>query len=292
MLKGKFISFRIFNDIVLSFTNSKLITSDTRLMEPEQFDMIKNVLFTKKSGNTTFYSYDIIKIFLDKDIYNNIISLIDNKNLNYIRMDELISNHINSSEKVYTNSLKMLTVQYDRNLVDQFINSLKKYEDDRRRMSELLSIEGELPSIPPVINTFVGPKIKENLDTLRKMFQDINNNIESSKLISIKYNEILQQFNSICKICMSDYVPLKYIDENSSYHAILITNDINVKDIPILLNNQKKVLIPMNEHDYSKYSYEELEEISKVLDVYSNGNNKMDEIRSLIIKELARKNEI
>lgn len=130
---------------------------------------------------------------------------------------------------------------------------------------------------------------KRYYENIKNYLEEIYNDIKSKKLAYIKYNEIIYNFNMIYRNIDKNHKDLKLLENESSYHCLIVSNDMNMKDIPLLLKNGKKIFIPMSEYDYSRYSVDELDEMLTILDVYSVGDNKFDEIRTLITKELAKK---
>jgi hypothetical protein len=125
-------------------------------------------------------------------------------------------------------------------------------------------------------------------NNIRNILNNISNDIKDSKVPVIRLNKLIDNFNILMKHIDEKYYPVNTLDDDSSTYGLIIT-DSNLKDIPIQLKNGDKVLIPMTETNYSRFTKEQLEEMLIILDIYSNGNNKFDQVRVNITREIANK---
>ena len=257
--------FTIFNNFMLSLDNTLIID--------------KNIC------NSLYDSYlfsESIKFDLSNNQYLN--------NINYKYLSEVVDINIGLGDKKLLEDYLNISKELYNVLIDKFNNNKLQIEEhiDIIKIMELMKKNHD-----NILLDLKEDKRKVNIDKnyqyIKNLLTDIYNNVKLNRIAYIKYNEIVNNFNIICKNIHSNYKDLKMLDDNTSYNSILISNDMNIKDIPALLKTGKKIYIPMNDHNYSRYTFDELEEMLTILDVYSSGNNKFDEVRSLITKCLANK---
>jgi len=267
LFNNDFVIFTIFNNFML-FIDKTLIKDDN----------ISNMLY-----DSYLFSESIeLKIEnqfseLQDSLSVHKLSIIGNSDI--VLDKELLSNYIYNCNELY-------------NYIVNKINNKSLNDIDKINFIELMKNNHRL-LLDSIKESPTENNIKINLDKnyqcIRNLLIEIYNNVKLNRIAYIKYNEIVNNFNIICKNIYVNHRDLKMIDEHTSYNSILISNDINIKDIPALLKSGKKIYIPMSDYDYSRYSIDELEEMLTILDVYSSGNNKFDEVRSLITKCLAKK---
>lgn len=126
-------------------------------------------------------------------------------------------------------------------------------------------------------------------NNMKAIFTQTLNSIVNGEIPTIKLDKLISNFNVLMEEVDPSFKPIKVSVENTSSYGLILIGDSNTKNIPIQLKTGDKMIIPMNETNYSRFTIEQLEEILIILDVYSNGDSKFDGIRSIITKELANK---
>jgi hypothetical protein len=245
-----------------------------------------------KSNSEWNYSVDgIYELFNNKHIVDLISQKIRSDSIQDFNILQL-SNYINSTMSLKNQVSNLLLG--DKVESEDLILSLDNINKDYNKMVTNIPRLGlsivQKESIRSLKSScFFGEKARKNLAKMKSLLTKINDAIESQDLIRIDYNELIDSFNDLGTVIDNNFTKLESIPADISYPALLINNDNTSPDIPILLKNGSKIYIPMGKNDYSVYMIEELEEMLIILDVYSSGNNKIDEIRAAITLELSRK---
>ncbi len=124
---------------------------------------------------------------------------------------------------------------------------------------------------------------------VKNLLTNICNDVKAGCNPVIKFNKLLDNFNNLLKIIDPNYRSIPLLNNEASMYALLSLNE-PLGDIPVRLTHGDKILVPMNETNYSKFTKEQLEEMLVILDVYTTGNHKFDQVRSNIVKEITNKN--
>lgn len=248
-----------------------------------------------KKYNITKICYKKIKKYTNE--YHNIINNFKERNIP--NKYETIKDIFNS--KYYSfNMFNKIMRLIDKNIIED--NSYNLLNSNLFEESNYISISGsnkdsESEVLSYILNDDYLKKMlislirKEPLSSIENIKDTLNNlnlDIVKGSVPVLKINKLIININELLKHIEYEHKPIKLINEDTSLYCLLLVNK-NVKDIPMRLINGDKILVPMNEYNYSKFSKDELIEMLFMLDVYSNGTPKFDQIRTLITKELTKR---
>lgn len=294
LLDWKIPSFLIFNEFML-FLDTRLVRCDKleeMLLDSDLFSQIQEFKsFNKIECKSNINS--LVDLLSNKKIKQKLYENMDIQSPSKSGGDISLLNYLNSSQLLYDSMLKLYNggELHSSKLLEVLNNMNTDYKSIKEELSHLNLIDQD--SAKPLIGNHIFTSYNERSESSQRklytLFSDIYNEITNGKVAYIKYNEMVTNFNIIITDMDKNYRNLNLIDEEMSYHALLITNDTGVGGIPILLKNGSKIFIPIGEYDYGKYSIQELEEMLIILDVYSSGNSKIDEVRTLITHAIAKK---
>ncbi|HLX53116.1 MAG TPA: hypothetical protein VKR58_04215, partial [Aquella sp.] len=124
---------------------------------------------------------------------------------------------------------------------------------------------------------------------IRNLLSGISNEVKNGTCPVIKYNKLIDHFNTLLKLIDPNYKNIPLLSNDMSMYAIL-SLDQPLGDIPVRLKHGDKILIPMNDTNYSRFTKEQLEEMLVILDVYTTGDHRFDQVRTNIAREISNKN--
>ena len=295
IIKGNCLSFNIFNQILTEIDpNVRLDVVKNQLLDSSYFNVdeiinvktgtfitehIKSsfVLFCKCMSDLIINDHDIQKEIINYKICNNL----------EIKLDPLLENYINSSCKVL--NIIITGINKRKIKIDDLIGAIKYVESDIQSFDlKLDPIETKTGNGDLIL--YMDSRTRVNaMNSIRSILSTISNDISIGNIPTIKLNKLIHNYNILCEHIDPNYKQLKPMEDDISAYGLIITNHNSISDIPIQLKNGDKIIIPMNETNYSRFTIEQLEEMLIILDVYSNGNNKFDQIRARITKELSLK---
>ena len=270
----------------------------------------------------------ILKSILNKnlksyEIFNNIIKLLDNNfekslsnNYNLLgsnKFNDILSLDIINTkiDKLNPTNIELLNIlltnniQYDLKLLSQdfslvslLINSYQNKTLDAFNFNKIYKLyaynnKDDAPSLTISNDLLILNKdtISKNINNIKILIYDIINDINNNNIPSLRLDKLIKYTNILSQEIDTEHKDINInIDIKKSLYCLLLFNDNSLKDIPLQLKNNQKIIVPMNEFNYSNYKKEELEEMLTILDIYSNNDPKLDQIKSLIYKELSKKN--
>lgn len=300
---GKINTFKLFNQVMRKIDTSINDDNDNNyLLDSNYFDIVKQLNIpikdTFRSVDIKTYNYYInthksfTNIVSNSPLLENkIIKILNNRNIqnnNDTFLDELTSNYFFSSQQIFQDILNGIRNKKLKN--GDFINHLKIMARDFDNLNG--KTFKELNDIDNTKEDFIfTPDTKTRITATNNLKNIINNiamDIKNETVPIINLNKIIFNFNNLMKCIDSNYRSINNIDDDISIYG-MITAGENLKDIPMQLKNGDKILIPMSETNYSRFNKDQLEEMLTLLDIYANGNNKFDQIRTNITKEIAHK---
>jgi hypothetical protein len=297
LLESKYISFEIINKITLKLDTTLNVNLEKiryNLFDSGIYDKLETLNVTrnnkykpKENKYVSIFKSALDTIIKDTELFNKILELINNKGtFSSIEIDEMIKNYFNSSQQLYNILIEGLKRGRIKSIELSYI--LKLFKNDLNILDNKNGLEN-----PDILNDIL--IIQDNkqrinsTNAIRNILNNINENIKSGKIPHLKLNKLISNFNVLISQIDKNYNPIKLTNEDISAYGLISTNDTLISDIPIQLKDGDKLLIPMNETNFSRFNIDQLDEMLSILDIYSNGNNKFDQIRSLITKELSKK---
>lgn len=303
-IKGTFFSFEIFNKIIqridtsiISAGNLNTFLLDSKCFELEadlKIPITKEPIITESvRQNFIVFAKNITDLILNhKDLSDDLIKIFNDTEVSN-------SNEVGISIKNYVESSK-----HFHDLIIKAIKTTKIRSEDFNKLFELVQHDFNKLTQPDQVSESIilDDKNKNSVllihdtaarmtatNNIKSMLNLISNDVKNDKIPVIRLNKLIHNFNVLMEKIDKDYHSIKLIDADTSTYALITTNDNVSMDIPVQLRNGSKLMIPMNETNYSRFTKEQLEEMLVILDIYSNGNSKFDQIRARITKELAIK---
>lgn len=299
-IRGTFFSFEIFNRTIQKINGSTpgAEISSKYLLDSKYLELETEYKISPKDNLTDTIKQNFISnmrtltdlILGNSEFYGEIIkNLSDRGSEAYMELDIIIKNYFDSSQSFYEGIVKGL--KYGKMKSEDFIRNYQLFQHD------LNKVKGSNESVNLIddnnknsILLFHDTKARITAsNNIKSMLTVISNDIKTNKIPIIRLNKLIHNFNILMEKIDKDYRPVKVYDEDTSTYGLITTNDNVSVDIPVQLKNGTKLMIPMNETNYSRFTKEQLEEMLIILDIYSNGNIKFDQIRSRITRELATK---
>jgi hypothetical protein len=315
MIQLKFNIFNIINNFINEYYNIGKNPGNHYYIN--QCDSFNTIIYNIKNDNVRVDDgmSRFIKIFnklalllvLDKEFRGNIISVIYNINKftfnnNYILTK--VVNSINESTCIIEEILD--TYNNKRIVVPRFTKSIESYDAGIVELNKLLTVNLDNINSDILYNFGINTKSKEiisvsitnnnNYKNNDKIFNNIKNindqmnsicsNIDKHEIPIIKLNLLINNINTIISTFDEDY---KKVDSVSKYYSCpsILDFDNNDIEISLMLRNDTKIYITLNNCNIENYTKEELEEILIILDIVSDGNSKYDQLRGSISNRLS-----
>jgi len=294
LINNKYIAFEIINKITFKFDSSVNITSpmnyliDSNIYGPVESIPIKDVGYSKNNDKYMNIIKSLIELInKDSELLDTLLSFITNtRRVTPVEIDELFQNYFNSSYGFYR--LFLEGFKKGKIKATEMVHILKSIKNDLNNLNKSSEI-----AEPEIINDIIflnDNKIKINsINNIRNILNGLNQDIKQGNVPHLRLDKLILNFNNLISQIDRGYNPIKISEEELSSYALITISDKVVNDIPMQLKSGDKILIPMNETNFSRFTMDQLDEMLSMLDIYSNGNNKFDQIRSLITKELAKK---
>ena len=291
------IAFQIFNTIlskidstlILDPNNIKQFLYDSNCFELEQTLNLNQNSFKEDHQNQVYLSHR--EILNNDEIFNKILSFSsfgNSRNSENSVNEAYVSNFLNSMKLLYETIFKGLKIKKIKAKEFNDIITLV-HRDYTKLFGTSDNFSGVyLDTDISIISEDKNKSIYSN--NIKILLTNIQSKMLAKEIPIIRLNKLITNFNSLLQLLESTFIPINLIEGDVSSYGLIVTNDTANPGIPIQLKNGNKLLIPMNETNYSRFTKEQLEEMLVLLDIYSTGNNKFDSTRALMTKELAQKN--
>lgn len=323
--KRDFQTFELFNQTLIKIdpsikTIGSLENTHEYLLDSKYFDTVKAVKVLKDlnfkgskgpRGRTSINLISICKMFLETiedvpELSGRIIEIVNNDAFGVqIFLEELASNYFNSSQQIFQDIIQGLKSKKIKSA--EFVNHLRTMALDFDYLTKhqiTAGVEGtkgskgaegpsgtfgdvETPHEDLIFTIDTKSRITAT-NNIKNILNTVSTEIKDGKVPIVQLNKLIDNFNILMKHVDDKYRPVNTLDDDISVYGMIIA-DKHLKDIPVQLKNGDKVMIPMSETNYSRFTKEQLEEMLVILDIYASGNNKFDQVRSNITKEIANK---
>ena len=177
------------------------------------------------------------------------------------------------------------------NLDPSFFNFLySKYTDDCELEPEdrIDPIDGNEKSI---INVFRNGSFDETPESvilsIKKQIEKTVASISTGDIPIININDLSENINKLVHFSGIETDQLPIINGETSISSIITITSNHTGGIQIKLRDNRKIVLSMDGNDIENYGHEELFQILSVLDVISDGDSRIDDLRSKIVDFLA-----